>query len=211
MLAVSNTPTHPSARTLAPTQASDATVTHITNTEEEEQILCKFLCQYDAETEWVHDEFLRLNRAEKQMSARSSPTANQALLHQAKNAAPSAKVNHRRLRQMLIKLGMAHVPDANMEVDESKPSGRDYSETEKGTCRRHGMGSESEELEESEDDKNGKASGERSGGGGKGGSKDDSESSEDSDFESSEDDGSESSEDDSSESSKDDGSESGEG
>ena len=107
---------------------------------------------------------------------------NQASLHGAKNAALSTKVDRHRLRQMLIELGMANVPDANMEVNESEPSRSDYSETKKDARCRHRAGAkskESEESEESEDEKNDKAGGERLCRGGKRGGEDSSESSED--------------------------------
>ena len=177
--AVSNAPASTSARTLVPTQASDTAATRFTNMEKDERILRKLLHHYDAETEQVRDEFLRLNGAEKQRPSRSSPIANQASSHGAKNAAPSTKVDRRRLRQTLIELGMANVPDTNMEVNESEPSRSDYSETEKDARRRRGAGSESEESEESEDEKDDKAGGECLRRGSKRGGEDSSESSED--------------------------------
>jgi len=70
------------------------------------------------------------------------------------SGAGNSKVNPRGLRQTLIELGMAVEPNADMEVDESDPSGSDYSETRKDARRRMGEGDadESEDEESSDGD-----------------------------------------------------------
>ena len=81
---------------------------------------------------------------------------------QGTGSAGNAKVNPRGLRQMLIELGMAKEPSADMEVDESDPSGSDYSETRKDAQRRKGEEEEEEEEEDESEDEG------RSGAGDKG-------------------------------------------
>ena len=67
------------------------------------------------------------------------------------SGAGNSKVNPRGLRQTLIALGMAVEPSADMEVDESDPSGSDYSETRKDAQRRMG-GDGGGDADESEDE-----------------------------------------------------------
>jgi len=77
------------------------------------------------------------------------------------SGAGGAKVNSCGLRQTLIGLGMAMEPSTEAVVDESDPSGSDYSETLKDARRRNG-GDDDDDDDESEDGENCETGGKRS-------------------------------------------------